>query len=311
MRPMAEATFSVHYQGAALEDGRMPVRELAPALLALGDLFKVAGGEIYPDLPAPTLEIKATEEGSFDVHLIINASDAWEQVMNMLNAKGTTALATLEALIFGTGSAGVGFYKLIKIAKRRKIKKIEPADSNPDMVKITWSDGTTLEAPAATVKLFQNSTARKAARDSVAPAKHEGISKVEFRPETPEIEPMTVEASEVTEFDLPLTLDEDELLDEERELVVSVIKTDFEDGRWKVSTGKDTFGVRMEDEGFKERIDHGEPFRKGDLLRSRIRTIQSTKDGKLQTEYRLLEVLEHIKGSEQLPFEDSGSEPDR
>src|SRR3954447_20078355 len=99
---MAETAFEVKYDGEALRDGRMPVRDLAPALLALGELFRIAGSELYPDLPPPTLEAKATEKGSFDVHLIINASDAWEQVMNMLTAKGSTALSNLEALVFGT-----------------------------------------------------------------------------------------------------------------------------------------------------------------------------------------------------------------
>lgn len=64
MRAMAETTFSVTYDGAALQDGRMPVRELAPALLALGEVFRVAAAEVYPDLPTPTLEVKATKKGS-------------------------------------------------------------------------------------------------------------------------------------------------------------------------------------------------------------------------------------------------------
>jgi hypothetical protein len=170
MKPMAEATFSVNYDGPALEDGRMPVRELAPALLALGELFRVAGSEVYPELPTPTLEIKATEKGSFDVHLIVNASDAWEQVMNMLTAQGSTALTNLEGLIFGTSGAGVGVYKFVKFLKRRKIKKVE-ITSQPDLVKVILDDGTTLEVPAGTVKIYRNPTARKAVRDSSPAAK--------------------------------------------------------------------------------------------------------------------------------------------
>lgn len=308
MKPMAETTFAVNYDGPALEDGRMPVRELAPALLALGELFKVAGAELHPDLPAPTLEIKATEKGSFDVHLILTASNAWQQVMNMLNADGATALATLEALIFGASGASVGIYKFIKLVKRRRIEKVEATD-NPDMMKIILDDETTLEAPSGTVKIYRNPAARKAARDSVAPAKREGIERVEFRPASPEIEPLAVEADEVDEFDLPTGLDDDELVDDTHEAVVSVVKTDFGDGRWKVNDGTATFGVEMEDEGFKERIDHGEPFRKGDFLRARIRTIQSTKDGKLQNEHHLVEVIEHIKNGEQLNIDSGESEP--
>jgi hypothetical protein len=302
MKPMAEATFSVNYDGPALQDGRMPVRELAPALLALGELFRVAGSEVYPDLPAPTLEIKATERGSFDVHLIVNASDAWEQVMNMLTAQGSTALTNLEGLIFGASGAGVGLYKFIQRLKRRKIKKIEAA-SQPDLMKVILDDGTTLEAPAGTIKIYRNPAARKAVRDSVAPAKRNGIEKVEFHPASSEVESIAVEAGEVDDFELPTGLEDDELVDDTREAVVSVIKTDFGEGRWKVSDGSATFGVEMEDQGFKEKIDHGEPFRKGDLLRARIRTVQSTKEGKLVSEHHLVEVIDHIKNGEQLSID--------
>jgi hypothetical protein len=286
------------------------VRELAPALLALGELFRVAGSEVYPDLPTPTLEIKATEKGSFDVHLIVNASNAWQQVMNILNAEGPTALATLEALIFGTSGVGMGVYKFVQHVRRRKIKKLE-GTSNPDIMKVVLDDGTTLEAPAGTIKIYRNPAARKAVRDSVAPAKRQGIEKVEFHPESQDLEPMTIESGEVDDFDLPTDLEDDELVNDTREAVVSVIKTDFGDGRWKVNDGTATFGVEMEDQGFKERIDHGEPFRKGDLLRARIQTIQFTKDGKLQSEHHLVEVLDHIKGGEQLHIDgDSDADAD-
>ena len=42
MRALAETAFQIAYEGPALETGRMPVRDLAPALLALGDLFTEA-----------------------------------------------------------------------------------------------------------------------------------------------------------------------------------------------------------------------------------------------------------------------------
>jgi hypothetical protein len=238
--------------------------------------------------------------------MVINASDAWEQVMNMLTAKGSTALTNLEGLVFGASGIGIGLYKVIKSVKQRKITKIEAA-ADPDMMKIIFDDDTILEAPAGTVKIYRNPAARRAARDSVAPAKRDGINRVEFRPASPDIEPLAVEGDEVDDFDLPTGTEEDELVDDVREAVVSLVKTDFADGRWRVNDGTATFGIDMEDQGFKERIEHGEPFRKGDLLRCRIRTIQSTKDGKLQNEYRLLEVIDHIKGGEQLHID---SEPD-
>lgn len=46
---MAESAFTVTYDGPALATGRIPVRDLAPALLALGELFLDASSLVNPD----------------------------------------------------------------------------------------------------------------------------------------------------------------------------------------------------------------------------------------------------------------------
>ena len=48
---MAEIEFHIAYDGPALVDGRMDVRDLAPALIALGELFQEANGMINPNIP--------------------------------------------------------------------------------------------------------------------------------------------------------------------------------------------------------------------------------------------------------------------
>jgi hypothetical protein len=303
---MAETTFGVNYDGPALEDGRMPVRELAPALLALGDLFKEAGGELYPDLPPPTLDVKATQRGSFDVHLVLTADGVWDQVVNMLTAKGSTALTNLEGLVIGGGSVGMGLFKFIKFLQKRKVKTAEAADDH-DTMRIVLDDETTLEVPVGTLKLYRNKRVREAARDSVAPLRRSGIERVEFQPavlDTEGGEAVTVERGDLDAFDSPEEA-EDELLDEERKMVVTLVSVSFSEGnKWRVSDGQLTFGVTIDDEGFVDRVNRGEAFRKGDMLRCRMRIVQSTKDGKLHTEYRLTEVIEHIKSGEQLNLED-------
>lgn len=308
MRPMAETTFGVKYQGPALEDGRMLVRDLAPALLALGDLVKEASAELYPDLPTPSLEIQATERSSFDVHLVVNAADAWEQVMNMLNSKAPTALSNLQAILLGSSTIGIGLYKFAKLVQGRKIERVEPTD-DPNIMRVIIDDETVIEAPAGTVKLYRNQKARKAARDSIAPTKRRGVERVEFHSEAPDIESVTVESDEADAFDLPTGTDDDQLVDDVREAVVSIVKPDFGEGRWRLDDGTATFGATMEDDGFQERVDRGEAFHKGDFLRCRIRTVQSTKDGKLQNEHHLVQVIDHIETGEQLRMDGGADSP--
>jgi hypothetical protein len=63
--------FSLTYEGPALEDGRMEVHDLAPALLALGDMFQDANTVIDPDGPAIALQIRDFHEGSFEILLAL------------------------------------------------------------------------------------------------------------------------------------------------------------------------------------------------------------------------------------------------
>ena len=207
MTVMAETSFGVKYQGPALEDGRMPVRDLAPALLALGEVFREAANELYPDLPTPTLEFQATERGSFDASLILSASDAWEQLTSMLTAKGPSALANLEAIVLGVPlayGAADGLFKFIGKVGGRPIRAVENTD-DPDRMRVILDDEVEIEAPAGTVKLYRNPKVRRAARDSIEPVKRPGIDSVEFRPEQDGA--FVVERRDVDAFDLPTVED--------------------------------------------------------------------------------------------------------
>lgn len=73
---MAETEFGVRYDGTALATGTMPVRDLAPALLALGDLFSEESLLLHPEREPVALNIKATNEGSFVVKLLLESDTA-------------------------------------------------------------------------------------------------------------------------------------------------------------------------------------------------------------------------------------------
>lgn len=61
----------------------------------------------------------------------------------------------------------------------------------------------------------------------------------------------------------------------------------------------------VEDSQFLERVHNGaEAFRKGDMLRWRMRTIQQRRhDSGLQTDYRVIEVIQHLPRQTQLSFD--------
>src|SRR4051794_19513081 len=99
--------FELTFDGPALATGRMPVRELAPALLALGDLFHEAHVISAPTEAPVELEVRAApRRGSFEVSLYLSTSD----VVNLLTSSEAVAAGTIITLVGGV----VGLFKLIR-----------------------------------------------------------------------------------------------------------------------------------------------------------------------------------------------------
>ena len=66
-----EVEFSVSYDGNAITQNTMDVRDLAPALLALGQSFERANSLFNGDRASVSLRIRATKPGSFELVLFL------------------------------------------------------------------------------------------------------------------------------------------------------------------------------------------------------------------------------------------------
>jgi hypothetical protein len=295
---LAETEFSIAYDGPALETGRMPVRDLAPALLALGDLFADASLVVYPDREPVALSIRATEDGSFLVRLILESKSAWDQFVDIFGGDSASALANLEAIVIG----GSGLFWFIKRRGKKEITAQEPAPE-PGHVRLTLEDGTVIEVSAQVLKLYDNITIRRKARQVVAPLHREGVELVRFEPSKPDAE-VVIEKEDLPAYELPTA--EEALLDHETEMILEIVSVSFPEGsKWRFTDGAKSFYAVIEDEAFLDRIETGvEAFRKGDMLRCRVRIIQTQRHDGLHTEYRIVEVLEHIPRATQMRLSD-------
>jgi hypothetical protein len=310
---MAETTFGVSYEGPALDDGRMPVRELAPALLALGELFTEASTTLYPDRPPVALDIHATRKGSFSVDLILTAADgAWEATEQLFGGDGVTALVNLKDIVLGSGT--VSLIEFIRWLRGRPIESEAPvAIDEPGLVKVTVDQsGTSIEVPQAVVDLHKKVTVRRSAREIVQPLTHEGIEC--FKATTESEVTVSVGKEDLPAFEaIEPPEEEEELQDTERETTVRIVAIAWNEGnKWRFSEGADdsSFFATIEDAGFLDGIDRGvEPFYKGDMLECTLRTRQRKVGSKLDVEYQIVNVKNHIRvGGEQLNL--GGGEPD-
>lgn len=304
MTVMAETTFGVTYQGPALADGRMPVRDLAPALLALGELFTEASTILYPDRPPVALDIHATREGSFEVDLILKAIEgAWDTTEQLFGGDGATALVNLKELVLGGGT--VGLIELIKWLRGRRIASAEPVvvdDDAPDpghvRVSVSEDGETSLEVPSEVLRLHGSVTVRCNAKEVVRPVEREGVERFEATSDRQVT--VSVGKADLPAFDaIEPPEDEEELQDSERPTTVQIVAIAWNEGnKWRFSEGAadSSFYATIEDQAFWDGIDNGaEAFRKGDLLKCRLRTIQRKVDDRLEVEYQIIEVYEHIE----------------
>jgi hypothetical protein len=266
----------------------MPVRDLAPALLALGDVFAEASRVLYPDNQPVALDIRATNEGSFNVLLVAHGPDLWDQIVRWLSSQEATALDHLKELVIVSGASVL---YLIKRLRGRKIKREEQIGSG--QVRLTLDDETQIEVPAETLQLYRRVTIRKKAKDVVRPLNRKGVNRLDFREGTETT--LSIEADDVSAFEVVEAEAETVLEDvvERRLKILSVVFT--EGNKWRFTDGDVAFSAAIEDTAFLERVKLGEAFSDGDVLRCRMREVQSeSEDGKLSTDRFIVEVLEHI-----------------
>jgi hypothetical protein len=67
---MAETHFEIYYSGAAVDKGRMAVRDLVPSLLPGRPLLRGCVDPLSGERPV-SLEVEAHTEGSFGVELVV------------------------------------------------------------------------------------------------------------------------------------------------------------------------------------------------------------------------------------------------
>jgi hypothetical protein len=313
---MAETTFGVKYDGPALADGRMPVRDLAPALLALGELFTEASTAIYPDRPPVALDIHATNEGSFSVDLILSGIDgAWEATEQLFGGDGVSALVNLkEIIIGGVGGSSYGLLEFIKWLRGRSTEsdqvEVVPA-IEPGVVRVTMGDSS-VEVPEQVLALQKRVTVRRSVKEIVRPLERPDVDCFEAISE--EEVTLSVSKPDLSAFDaIEAPEEEEELPETERDAIVQIAGI-FWGAKWMFSEGGGSpFYATIEDPEFLEAIAKGiEAFRQGDLLECTLRMQQRRVGAQLKAEYQIVKVTKHIAAAEQLTTDglEAESEPD-
>lgn len=291
--------FRITYDGPALATSEMDVRELAPALLAIGDLLEASTKALCGDQVRPQVNVRGSfQTGSFGIDFTLVTS-LISRMRELLAGPDGTALANAVTILTALGICGPkakkGLFAVLKWLRGRQIQRVQMKDNTA----VLHVEGDKLEIELAVLTLLRDVSVREATTRALSPLTRDGITIFSAGTDTKVFE--TITHDEVSWFHVPEQSDI-LLLDENRKMAFSIVSLAFkDDNKWRLFDGAATIHASITDTDFLRRVDSNQvSFSKGDVLVCNVRVQQwQTADG-AKTEYEVTDVLEHRPAARQI-----------
>ena len=303
---MSKARFEIAFEGDPFNEGEIDVRDLAPTLLAFGNVVQAANKALNGDRADARLKVAATDEGSFVAALTMDvswltdmldavASDpqrvvAADQLMDLLIKAGT---------IVGGGT--IGLFATVKALKGKRPDKVEPKSDGTTEITINQ---TTFLVDDRTVNLLQDLPTREAVEGLGEKASRvDGLDNLRIGVDTDAVEAVRLARTDLTSLKVPPEADEPDTKITHREAWLKTVSVHFTDGyKWRFSDGGERpFTAEMEDANFQNEVQEGKvTLNANDAIRCRLREEQSISASSLLKTIYVEEVLEHRPGARQM-----------
>ncbi|WP_322997467.1 hypothetical protein [Castellaniella sp.] len=316
---MSSTRFTIAFDGPALNEGRMDVRDLAPALLSLGRFIEASNRTVNgPDHPVK-VEAVATGIGSFEVAIDV-VLPMWESLRGLLISADVDGALKLLQIIGLTATGGVALRGgLIWFLRELRGRSITSASHNKDgtvTVRVPGEAGdqTSIVVPVEVLRLYQEISVQRELASLLKTLEKEAVDSISFytHPKGHEIvsEPVVLTKSDRA-IVRPVEPISETVIDTTQRMALSIRSLAFQEGnKWRLFDGQNVITATIEDRDFLDKVDRSVArFAKGDVLICLVRTIQMQTAEGLKTEHTVLQVEEHRSAPTQ--FSISFDEPQR
>ncbi|MCW0921395.1 hypothetical protein [Pseudomonas sp. RG1] len=307
MDDMSKASFNVLYDGPALANSEMDVRELAPALLALGSLLEEANSVINDGRAQVAVQVKATfKTGCFGIELEVIQSllqHAHNLFSNESVASAKELLEWIGLIQDNAGNAiagGAGLLWLIKRIRGRRINQVVLLDRG--RVRVVMDDDA-LVTEEKVLALYRQFRVRQALENVLKPLEADGIDTFAVTNLKQTDRFIEISKAERPYFKTPEP-ESETLSEDEFDVNLQIVSISFQEGnKWRFNDGASVFYADMLDESFISQVAaSATSFTKGDILKVRLRRVQALSGEQFKTDYTVTKVLEHRKAMAQLPM---------
>jgi hypothetical protein len=317
---MSKIAFQLRYDGPALSEHGMDVADLAPALLALGDLIKRANASVNGDAAKVNLIVQSDfEHKCFQVSL-----ELVQSVLSTIGAfltdehhlKNAETIAKWLGLV-GLPTTAIGLFTYLAKRKGKEVESVSPIEDQTTLttrdsqgtvaIKFKGEDNTIIVNQNVYL-LGEDPIIREYAAKVVSPLKRSGIDKLQFNPENPD------QGETITKADAEaIMVGRNELKEKAVETFepqpitahLQVIRPDFDPDAttWRFRYGDKTIPVDISETNIAADVRARGLIRIGDTWHVRMLvTEKRTANGQYRNEYKVFEVLEFEPALRQAAF---------
>jgi hypothetical protein len=303
---MTKARFEIAFEGDPFDDGEIDVRDLAPTLLAFGNVVQAANKALNGDRADARLKVAATDQGSFVAALTMDVG--WlTDMLDAVNAHPQRVVAAdklMDLLIKAGGivsGGAVGLFTAIKVLRGKRPEKVEPLGDGTTQITINH---TTFVVDDRTVALLQDLPTREAVEDLGAKAARvDGLDSLRIGVDSGDFDAVRLSRSDLQALKVPPEPDEPDTEVTHRDAWLKIVSVHFRDGyKWRFSDGGERpFTAEMEDTDFQNKVQEGlVTLNANDAIRCRLREEQSLSASSLLKVVYVEEVLEYRPGARQM-----------